>query len=115
MTDFPSIDGAYREVRETVHRHTIRNTFEAGYEVTRSKWTRPIREWQITWSSLSTADLSTLQTFYGTTMQGGASQFVWHHSDSSGTTYMVRFVDDTMTFTSNRKGYWSGNIKIREV
>jgi len=115
MTDFPKIDGAYAQIKETSKRATVRSPFEAGYEQTRSKWTRAVKEWEITWNALSTTDLNTLQTFYETTMESGASRFVWHRPDSSGTTYMVRFTEDEMKFISSRKGYWRGTITIRQI
>lgn len=121
--DFPSgvtgISRAYSRIDVITHRPTIRSKFESGYEQTRDKFTRTVKEWKITWNSMSvTPSYNRLERFFTLTAVGGASSWIWNDptaNGGSGATVEVRFIEDELKFTNFQKDYMRGSITIREV
>jgi len=117
-TDFPSgttgISRVYSSIQEKVHRPALRSPFEAGYAQTRSKWTATKREFAISWKGMSNASHTSLTTFFSTTVVGGSLSWIWNNP-LSGTTFEVRFLDDSIDFSNDTKSQWSGSIKVMEV
>jgi len=116
--DFPSgttgISPLYFSIQQNSKRETIRSPFESGYEQTRSKFTRAIKEWRIMWDHMSLASHTTLTHFFENTVKAGASSWNWHNP-LSGTTFEVRFIEDELNFTNYGRDYFKGSINIREV
>lgn len=110
---WPTISTNYAGIEQVSQRNTIRTPFEAGYVQTRARWTAAKKEFTLSWDTLSDTNHTTLQTFFETTVKGGAESFIWTHP--SGTTYTCRFVDDEMKFTSTHRLYWKGSVKIMQV
>ena len=120
--DFPSgvtgISAAYKSIKVTSHRPAIRANFEAGYEQTRSKFTRPIREWTITWDSMSKESFASLQYHFESGVTGGSESWIWNDptgNRGSGATREVRYTDDSLSFDNIHQEWYRGSIKIREV
>jgi len=120
--DFPSgvtgISRNYKSIKVITHRPAIRSQFEAGYEQTRSKYTRPIHEFVITWDSMSKKSFASLQYFFESGVTGGANSWIWNDptaNKGSGGTIEVRFVDDSLSFDNTHKEWFSGSMRIREV
>lgn len=57
----------------------LRSPTEAGYAITRPRFTRARRRWGVTYINLPDADVATLRTFEQTTLHNGADQFSWTH------------------------------------
>lgn len=121
-TDFPSgttgISAAYKSIKVTSHRPAIRSNFEAGYEQTRSKFTRTIKEFVITWDSMSKESFASLQAHFESGVTGGSESWIWNDPTAkkgSGATREVRYVDDSLSFENIHQDWYRGSIRIREV
>lgn len=68
---------------------TLKSQSEAGYELTRAKFTRPRRKWGVNYDLLNDTDMGLLRAFE-VEVQVGALSFTWTHPVSS-TVYTVRF------------------------
>lgn len=62
----------------------------AGYEITRPEYTRFRSAFTLKWRAMTSADLSTLMTFYTTTVVAGSLVFDWTSPIDNGTK-TVRF------------------------
>lgn len=87
---------------------TLKSQTEAGYEVTRSKFTRMRRKWGVHYDLLNGTDMGLLRA-HETAMQGGSLLFTWTHP-VSGTAYTVRFGDGGVKGPEVSKG--GINLKI---
>ena len=96
-------------IRETSHREVFKSN--VGYIMTRPKWTRTTRKFNLKWKNMTTADKATLQTFFDDNV---GSSFDWTYSLTS-TTYTVIFGSDSLVFSSVAPGFWSISLKLEEV
>ena len=85
IPDFP--------VTETIRQNTLVSQFENGYEQRRSKWSAPLREFDLTWRTRDQADYDALTAFFNTKL-GAFSTFTFDNPND-GITYTVRFKEDT--------------------
>ena len=76
-------------IRETPEDSTLKSDFEAGYILTRAKFTRSRKSFYVSYQNMPNADKEILDTF-GTTVNGGSDSFTWTHPMSS-VSYIVRF------------------------
>ena len=88
----------------------IRSDFEAGYVYSRAKWTRARKRFDLTWDSMTNSDKNTLETFFNNNL---GSTFTWEHP-VSGTTYTVRFSDDSIDFDYVPHMYWQASVSLEE-
>jgi len=116
--DFPSgttgISRAYDSIKITTHMPAIRTLFESGYVQTRGKFTRARKEFTLSWRDMSKNSYVSLQTFFESGVTGGSSSFNFSEP-TSGSTYEVRFLSDSISFTNYNQNYFSGSIDLREV
>jgi len=68
---------------------TLKSEFEAGYTLTRAKFTRSRTVFTVQYENMPNADKETLKTFCDT-VKGGSDSFTWTHPSTS-TSYEVRF------------------------
>ena len=91
--DFPVI--------ETVRCSTIVSDFENGVEQRRSKWSTPLREFDLTFKNRPQADYDALVAFFVAKL-GSFSTFTFDNPND-GDTYTCRFKEDT--FRASLKHY----------
>lgn len=114
MTDWPgSVSTIYEQIEEEDMMPAIRTRFESGKVQTRSRFTTDKAVFILSWSGMTSASYSALKTFFNTTVKGGGNSFVWTHP--SGTTYNMRFADDSLKFIENKQGYYKAKVKLEEV
>lgn len=70
----------------------IRSDFSAGYVQSRPLWTRMRKQFELSWSTMKSSDLSTLESFFESN-QGGS--FTWTHPET-GASYTCLFSDDSI-------------------
>jgi hypothetical protein len=96
---------------------TIRSESEAGYVITRPRYTRTRKRWSLKWAMMSASDYTSLETFFNETTIGGANSFTWDHP-ITGTIYTVRFAEDELSFnlsTPGVSGFYEGSVTLLEV
>jgi hypothetical protein len=94
-------------LEEEFYQAQIRNDFEAGYVISRPRFTRGRRRWKnLGWLALSEANYEILLAFF-TANQGGS--FSWTHPASS-VTYTCRFSGDNIMSQFHCVG-WRKNIR----
>jgi len=86
LPDYPLIDGYAEKPQD----QTIRTQMEAGPDKVRRRFTAGVREFSVKWT-LTTAQVSTLDTFFHSTLDGGALQFDMTHPRTGAST-SFRFV-----------------------
>ena len=116
--DLPSgvtgISPLYTTIEQISRRETLRSPYESGYVQTRTKFTRNIKSWTLSWEHMTKASHTSLTQFFEDTVHAGASSWNWHNP-LSGTTYEVRFMEDDLKFTNYGRDYFRGSVKIEEV
>ena len=106
MATFPSLaKQPLVPLKEKVIRSTVRSgeSERGGYIQTRERWSSAKREWEIRYRLLSSADVSTLDTFFTDTAKGGAVSFTWTHP-MTAVDYTVRFKEDTLEWETPTGG-----------
>ena len=98
---------------ESFLRPAHRSDTEAGYEITRPKWTRTRREFKVTFKSLTSAEVTTIEEFFEGIAYGGGS-FNWTAPRDSGT-YEVRLVEDQLDFQYVANDQYNLTVTFREV
>lgn len=78
------------DCEETSEDPALRSAAENGNVMTRAKFTRIRRTWQVSWANMRGAHYRTLRAFYEQ-MRGGSLSFAWTHP-LENTTFEVRFV-----------------------
>jgi hypothetical protein len=118
MSDFPTLSQnpdaeIWRE--EPASDPTLRSEFEAGYQLTRAKFTVIPRTWSLVYRFLSNTEKTTLQTFERSTVNYGANSFNWTNPIDSQT-YVVRFVEPIkFTLENNKLNEWQAELKLVEA
>lgn len=94
----------------------LRSKMEGGYEVTRQKFTRVRRTWEVVYPYMSSAEVACLSTFVEETVHGGADAFTWTIADST-VTATVRFKEPPeITLFEKTTGYaYSVKFTLTEV
>lgn len=113
MTAWPNIQKPSYDLSEKPEDAVIRTQFEAGYEITRPRFTRNRATFGLSWNSMRAADKATLATFYTTTTVNGSLSFTWTHPDD-GTTHTVRFTEPPQ-YTLIAVGLYRVSVTLREV
>lgn len=133
MAVFPELDKTPDvKIVKNYNDSTIVSEMETGLEITRARFPRVRREWQVSYSNCLQADEDALDEFLtGPDILGGAGKFQWTHP-GTGQTYTVRFSQlpapaETGYITNSKliaagasladasgNGY-SFNFKVREV
>ena len=92
MSTFPtlSIYPIY-PLKESRVDNTIKSDTEAGYVITRARYSKVRKKFNIIYQLLTAADKALLDTFIDT-VSGATDSFTWVHP-ASGTSYTVRFED----------------------
>lgn len=88
---WPTIQAPSISTPTKVKDNSLSSTVQNGMKITRAKYTRQLREWQLTWNGMPDTDLVQLLSWYNT-CRGGAASFAW--SDEFGNNYTVRFSGD---------------------
>mgnify|MGYP005644623229 CR=1 FL=1 len=103
---------------------TLKSDSDAGYVITRRKYTRVLHKWTLKWTHLSGAHYAIVKAHYEA-VGGAAGGWYWIHPQT-GTIYHVRFKDDSLKFDlsvpgpesaedANDGGYYSGSFVLEEV
>lgn len=84
METFPSLSvGPAYPLVETREDAVIRSSSEAGYKMTRPRFTRTIRKIEYKYENATETDKSTVDTFYSVNINNGSSIFIWVHPQTS--------------------------------
>lgn len=101
-------------ISETTIDPAISSEMEDGIVVTRPRYTRIRRRWELSWQNMIAADYQTLRAFYNT-QKGGSLSFLWGNpvgTDISPVT--VRFTGD-LTGKAAPMGVYSVTLTLEEV
>lgn len=94
-------------LEEEYYKQQLRSEFEAGYVLSRPRYSRGRLRWKnLGWLLLSDANYATLLAFF-VANQGGS--FTWTHPGSS-VTYTCRFSTDSITSQFHCTG-WRKNVR----
>jgi len=91
VPNFPELDKA-PDVNIVLNYNdgTISNQMETGLEITRQRFTRIRREWQVSYRNVLQSDFDALDSFIRNTVSGMAGSFTWRHP-GTGEEVTVRF------------------------
>ncbi|MBU0517183.1 MAG: hypothetical protein KJ621_20705 [Proteobacteria bacterium] len=96
MPDFPDLSVPPSvPIKEVSTRDTIRAKSEAGYVLTRPRWTTARKRFEVRYQYLTPADFTSLDNFFQNVAQGGAVAFSWNHPQT-GSVHTVRFATDDL-------------------
>lgn len=91
MANFPTLSrNPSYPIEEESENMIIKDSSEAGYEVSRPRFTKRRKTWNLVYNALPTADVSTLDTFFIGTAGYGSTIFSWTNPADSAS-YNVRF------------------------
>lgn len=113
----PSLEGPDYPLSITSVTSTIKSEMEGGYVVTRSKYTRSRKKWNLKWSMLPYSHYNFLERFFSIVVLGAANSFIWPHT-MTGVLYTVRFEEDELNFnlsTPGVTGFYEGSVTLVEV
>jgi len=112
MADFPTLStGAWWPFEESQAEYgDLKSPVEAGYKITRKRFTRAPKAWKMTYGGMNDSDFQTLRQFIDE--QGTTGSFNWTHP-VTGETHEVRFVRrPKLTY---RDKYWFMDCELEEV
>lgn len=91
MSNFPTLsrDPEY-PIKISREDSVIKSEFTAGYQVTRQRYTRVRKIFEVSYPFLDSTDAESIMDFVDTTTHGGADSFSWVNPEDS-VTYTVRF------------------------
>ena len=107
--NFPTLTNSRKEVvtpsiygfEDTTITSTIESAeSEAGYVITRPRYSRTKKSFMVSYINVEFSVVSAVETFFRTQALGKANIFNWVHP-KSGTTYTVRFNQDTFKLPIN--------------
>lgn len=117
MADFPTLSiPPIFPIEIEREDNVIRSQSEAGYELTRPRWTRIRKTFTVKYQLLTPADKALLDTFIDTTTCG-AYLFNWTNPADS-TVYSVRFAVPpkvTIAMADGSTYYYDAEFKFKEV
>lgn len=92
---------------------TIRSETEAGYRITRKRFTRVPKKWDFKYTQMSNADKEALATFEES-VGYGSGIFNWTHPVSS-TQYIVRFAELVKyDLSESDNNEWDVSVSLEE-
>lgn len=95
----------------TVKDNSLKSELVNGMKLSRAKYTRQLREWQLKWNAMPDTELVTLLQFYDT-CAGGSASFAW--ADEFGNNFTVRFLGD-IDHESVNSDHSTVSLKLEEV
>lgn len=110
LTVTPSIEGWGEELAQDP---TIRTQLDAGYILTRARFTRIPKKWKVKYGLITQTDKATLETFQNT-VKGGAGIFSWT-SPVGLTTYSVRFAGPIVFTMRESSNWWDSEFTLEQV
>lgn len=110
LSQNPDISGWEEQV---AFNPTIRSETDGGYVLTRARFTRLPRRWNLVYRVLPVADVNTLKTFEGT-VKVGSDSFLWTNPQNS-TQYTVRLLEPIRYSMHGSKNYWDVEMVLEEV
>jgi len=122
MANWPATLPQPSETHTERHLRKVHRTeFETGYELTRPKWTRTRREFELRWTALTQSQKADILEFFENESVFGAYVFDWISPD--GETIEVRMVEDSVQFEyvtagRNESGplkFWKLQLTLRET
>ena len=100
-------------ITETTLNPAIASEMEDGIVVTRPRYTRIRRRWELNWQNMREADYKTLRSFYEA-QKGGSLSFAWINPVGNNTVSTVRFSGD-LTGKAAPMGVYSVTVTLEEV
>ena len=82
---------------------TIRGITEGGHVITRARFTRIIRKWEIKYTRMTKVNKNTVKAFEDACL-GGSETFTWLNPEDS-TNYTVRFLEPII-YTPHKDTNW---------
>jgi hypothetical protein len=114
MADWPSdLPYANANFSEVIHRPAIRSRSDAGYLVTRPRWTAKKREFNLVFKGLSRAQMEQIITFFDSIGWGGEEFNYVNPADDE--TYVVKLMDDEVEFQYLADDVYSVKVNFMEV
>jgi len=111
MADFPLIPDFVFD--ETPQFRTLVSTMESGYEQRRSKWSSPLRKFQVMCKDRPKADFVTLRNFFIARL-GRFDSFTFLNPNDA-TEYAVCFADDDLKFENKAPSKYDFSCTLQEV
>lgn len=111
MANWPNVQ-LPRTITETTEDLALRSEMESGIVVTRPRFTRPRRTWQLSWENMRGKHYRALRAFYEQ-MYGGAASFFWTHPIETGT-FTVRFAG-RFEAKSTALDFWRVSVSLEQV
>jgi hypothetical protein len=117
MGDYPTnIRKPSYPLGEEIVKSQVRTKMESGTVQSRARFTKHKHIWTLPYPVMLTVDYQILRAhFYGNI--GGTFNWTFPTIAShelSGTTIVVRYVDDNLQFEWINKSYWSGSVRLEE-
>ncbi len=114
MANFPTLTvNPVQPLDEGGEENVIRSAMEAGYEKTRSRYTRSRRNWTIRYENVTDTDKAAIATFYDTTVGHGADMFSWTHPTTMEVV-TVRF-GGRPKYVNAVLNFWNIEFDLKEV
>ena len=111
--NFPDIALPDYPLKITREDNILRSTTDAGYQITRQRYTRARKTYELTWKTMRQDDRDTLIDFFERRTANGSLPFYWINPIDD-TRHQVRFTEPiTESLTSFQ--LYSIAIKIMEV
>lgn len=92
---------------------TLISKFENGVEQRRSRRSRAIRKWKLSYKNRTDTDFNTIKTLFDQ-KYGAQGSLTWTNPDDSQT-YTVRFDSDSLTFRRKAYNIYDFEFSIVEV
>lgn len=92
---------------------TIISQYENGTEQRRSKWSTPLREWNLEFKNRSATDFCCARDWYICKL-GALCTFTWQNPSDS-CCYTVRFKEDSLRFTLKAFCIWDFAFTLLQV
>jgi hypothetical protein len=108
---WPTIQKPSLSTQSTVKDNSLKSELINGQKISRARYTRQLREWQLKWAAMPDTDLVLLLTWFST-CAGGSASFTW--SDEFGNNYTVRFLGD-IDHSSVNASHSAVTLKLEEV
>jgi phage-related protein len=91
VANFPELDKKPDvSLVQSYNDSTISSAMETGLEITRARFPRVRREWQVSYRNVLQSDSDALDAFIRTAVYGTAGSFTWTHP-KTGEKVLVRF------------------------
>ena len=112
MADFPTLSKDVSvSYEEQIIKPSVRVKFEGNYVQSRPKYTRTQKIFKISFSALTSSDISTLNTFFD---DNHGSSFNWTNPVTS-TVFNVRFMEDSIKYKHQNVNLFSTTFSLEEI